>query len=171
MPPPRVLVPAELLVPWSTGKGSGRSNQHVDFIKYEREQNTHPLRSSSLSLSLFHQLDTPESSFREKRRHEILERTSAKQNTKRELARDHCEGPGNDKSERRVSNQGAEGRTHNAKRKMTTAYEPCPLRSVSLCTAHPVPTPAMVAPSSPTTSVLWRMSASGGIETQARTFS
>ena len=45
-----------------------------------------------------------------------------------------------------------------------TVHEPCPLFRVSLCTIHPVPTPATVAPSSPRTSVLWRMSASGGIE-------
>ena len=52
--------------------------------------------------------------------------------------------------------------------KTMRAHEPWPLLSVSLCTAHPVPTPTTVAPSNPTTSVLWRMSASGGIGSKAK---
>ena len=58
----------------------------------------------------------------------------------------------------------AERETRGAQHKSMTVHEPCPLFRVSLCTIHPVPTPATVAPSSPRTSVLWRMSASGGIE-------
>ena len=53
---------------------------------------------------------------------------------------------------------------------MTAADEPCPLLSVSLWTPHPTPTPATVIPSNPTTSVLWRISASGGIRTKASSF-